>query len=82
MKQPEKEPEIVAWNRKQGLKTMSLGIFESADGPPAYKLNADAEITVLLVKQSKVVHNFAYPAKGLTAVETKKILELVPALLK
>jgi len=82
MKQPEKEPEIVSWNRKQGLKTLPLGIYESADGPPGYKLNADAEVTVLLVKQSKVVHNFAFPAKGLTPAESKKILELVPALLK
>lgn len=82
MKQPAQEPEIVSWGKKQGLKTVPLGIYEPAAGPPGYKLNADAEITVLLVKQSKVVHNFAYPAKGLTAAETKKILELVPTLVK
>lgn len=82
MKQPEKEPEIVSWNRKQGLKSMPLGIYESAAGPPGYKLNADAEITVLLVKQGKVVHNFAFLTKGLTPAESRKILDLVPVLLK
>ncbi|MFT3881069.1 MAG: hypothetical protein QM703_15580 [Gemmatales bacterium] len=82
MKQPAQEPEIVSWGKKHGLKTMSLGIYEPTEGPPGYKLNTEAEITILLVKQSKVVHNFAFPAKGLTAAETKKILELVPALVK
>lgn len=82
MKQPTQEPEIVSWGKKQGLKELSLGIYEPTEGPPGYKLSADAEITVLLVKQSKVVHNFAYTAKGLTPADTKKILELVPPLVK
>lgn len=82
MKQPAKEPELVAWGKKYGLKTMSLGIYEPTEGPPGYKLNSDAEVTVLLVKESKVVHNFAFPAKGLTPGDIKKIVEQVPALVK
>ena len=82
MKQPAKEPEIVQWSKKLGLRNMPLGIYEGAEGPPGYRLHADAEVTILLVKEGKVVHNFAYQAQGLTAAESKKILELVPALLK
>lgn len=82
MKQPAREPEIVSWSRQLGLRTVPLGIYELPEGPPGYKLHTDADVTVLLVKQSKVVHNFAYASKGLTAAENKKILDLVPALLK
>lgn len=77
MKQPSKEPELVQWSKKQGLRTLPIGIFESPAGPPSYKLHANADVTVLLVKDSKVVHNFAYPAQGLTAADVKKMMELV-----
>ena len=82
MKQPAREPEIVQWSKKLGLRSIPLGIYEPAEGPPGYRLHADAEVTILLVKEGKVVHNFAYQAQGLTAAESKKILELVPTLLK
>lgn len=82
MNQPAKEPEITELSKKLGLRALPLGIYESADGPPGYKLHADAQVTILLVKESKVVHNFAYAASGFTANESKKILELVPQLLK
>lgn len=82
MKQPEKEPELANLSKKLGLRTLPLGIYESADGPPGYKLHANADVTILLVKESKVVHNFAYPSHGFSAAEGKKILELVPKMLK
>jgi hypothetical protein len=80
MSQPAKEPELLQWSKAQGLRSLPVGIFEGISGPPGYKLHADAEVTVLLVKSSKVVYNFAYPAKGLTTAEVKKIAELVPGL--
>lgn len=82
MKQPVKEPEIVNWSKSLGLRSIPLGIYELPEGPPGYRLHTDADVTVLLVKDGKVIHNFAYPVQGLTAAETKKILELVPTLLK
>lgn len=82
MSQPAKEPELLQWSKTLGLRSLPVGIFEAAAGPPGYKLHAEAEVTVLLVKSSKVVHNFAYPAKGLTTVEVKKIAAMVPGLAK
>lgn len=82
MKQPLKEPEIVNWSRKLGLRSLPLGIYELTEGPPGYRLNPEADVTVLLVKGGKVAHNFAYHTSELKAAESKKILELVPTLLK
>src|SRR5262245_44322431 len=36
------------WAQKQGLKTIAVGAFEDADGPPSYKLAKDADVTVML----------------------------------
>lgn len=80
MKQPAKEPEVVQWSKKQGLRSLPVGIFESPAGPPSYKLHADADVTVLLVKESKVVHNYAFPSKGLTAADVKKMMEQIKKL--
>lgn len=82
MKQPAREPELTSLSRKLGLRTLPLGIYEPAEGPPGYQLHADADVTILLVKDSKVLHNFAYTSNGLNAAEAKKILDLVPKILK
>ncbi|MFO0812296.1 MAG: hypothetical protein U0796_03705 [Gemmatales bacterium] len=82
MPQPSKEPELVKWSRTLGLRFLPLGIFESQAGPPGYKLHSDADLTILLVKESKVVHNFAYPVKGLTTADNKKIVDLLNRLIK
>jgi hypothetical protein len=39
--------------------------LDSADGPKAYALNPDAEVTVLVGNQLKVVGNYAFPKGGL-----------------
>ena len=51
---------LAKWSQKQGLKSLPVGAFEDADGPPAYKLAADADVTVLLFVDRKVKANFAY----------------------
>src|SRR5262245_34335322 len=39
---------LAKWAQAQGLKTVPVGAFEDADGPPAYKLARDADVTVML----------------------------------
>ena len=56
---------------------MPLGIFEDEHGPPSYKLHRDAEATVLLFVNQKVVANFAVRAGDLSEA---KINEIVKAL--
>jgi hypothetical protein len=67
---------------KQGIKNVPLTVFDGEAGPPEYKINKDAEVTVLMWNKSKVEANrgFAkgeFDAKDVPVVldDTKKILE-------
>jgi hypothetical protein len=71
---------IAKWAQKQGLKTVPVGAFEDADGPPAYKLAKDADVTVLLFTKQKVVANFAFRAGELNDKQIELITKAVPQL--
>jgi hypothetical protein len=71
---------IAKWAQKQGLKTVPVGAFEDADGPPSYKLNKDAEVTVMLFTKQKVVANFAFRAGELTDKQIDEIIKATPKL--
>ena len=47
-KQADLDRRLVEWGRLHALRTMPLGIFEDETGPPAYRLNRDAQATVLI----------------------------------
>ena len=80
--QPNLEPKIADWGKKLGLKNVALGIFEDLDGPPSYRLDKNAEVTVLLVKGGKVTANYAFRAGELKAEQTKPILAAITLLVK
>ena len=67
---------LAKWAQKQGLKAIPVGAFEDADGPPAYKLAADADVTVLLFVNRKVAANFAFRRDELT---DEKVAEVAAA---
>lgn len=69
--------ELAKWSQTVGLKNVPVGAFEDADGPPAYTLHADADVTVLLFEKRKVLANFAYRKDGLTAAEPRAIAEAI-----
>ena len=71
---------LAKWAQKQGLKTVPVGAFEDADGPPSYKLAKDADVTVLLFTKQKVVANFALRAGELDDKQIEKIAKTVPRL--
>ena len=71
---------LAKWAQAQGLKGVPVGAFEDADGPPAYKLHADADVTVLLFVREKVVANFAFRPGDLDAAATETVLKAVPPL--
>jgi len=71
---------LAKWSQKQGLKSVPVGAFEDADGPPAYKLNRDADVTVLLFVNEKVVANFAFRPDELTEDAIKGVLKRLPEL--
>ena len=70
---------LAKWAQKQGLRVIPVGVFEDTNGLPAYKLAADADVTVLLFVDRKVVANFAFRAGELTDA---KVAEVAKALVK
>ncbi len=75
------DAQVVQWGKSHGLKTLPLAVFEEADGPPAYRLSKEAEVTVLLSVKQKVVKNFSYRAGELTDDRVKEILTNLPLIL-
>ena len=73
---------LAKWAQKQGLKGCPVGAFEDADGPPAYKLAADADVTVMLFVKEKVVANFAFRAGELTDEKIQEVTRALPELFK
>ena len=71
---------LAKWSQSQGLKSVAVGTFEDADGPPAYKLAKDADVTVMLFVKKKVVANFAFRAGELTDEKVKEVEKALPKL--
>src|SRR5262245_26442382 len=76
--QPALDPQVVKWGKHFGISNVSLAVFEDADGPPAYKLARDADVTVLLFVKQKVVKNFAFRAGELDDKKAAEVLKSVP----
>ena len=71
---------LAKWSQQQGLKSVPVGAFEDVDGPPSYKLNADADVTILLFVKEKVVANFAFRSGELTDETIRDALKWLPEL--
>jgi hypothetical protein len=69
---------VVEWGKKQAVRSVPLGVFEDAGGPPTYKLARDADVTVLLYVKQKVVANFAFRAGELNDARAAEVLKAVP----
>ena len=72
------DPLIVQWARQHAVG-LPCAVFEDTVGPPAYRLAKEAEVTVLLAVNRKVVANFAYRAGEL---DDAAIAEIVKTLAK
>jgi hypothetical protein len=77
LSQQAKDAEISNWSKKLGLRNVPLGICEDEAGPPSYHLNRDADLTILLVKQNKVVQNLSFRQNAFTGAEVKKAISLL-----
>ncbi len=76
------DPRVVKWAQDQAIRGVPLAVFEDAAGPPAYRLHADADVTVLLSVKQKVVRNYSFRAGELTAGRVRDVLAAVTDLLK
>jgi hypothetical protein len=72
------DPKVVAWSQKHAIRDVPLGVFEDPQGPPSYRLNRAAEVTVLLFVKQKVVANFAFRPGELTDVAIAEVMRGLP----
>lgn len=72
--------QLAKWSQMQGLKAVPVGAFEDIDGPPAYTLAEEAEVTVLLFVKRKVVANFAFRPGELSEANVAEIGQALPQL--
>ena len=72
--------DLAKWGKQAGLRNVPLGVFDDPDGPPAYKLNRDADVTVLLFVKQKVIANFAFRAGELNDDGIKAVARAIPRL--
>jgi len=75
------DPRLVNWARKESIRNVPLGVYEDLVGPPVYRLNKNADITVMLFVNQKVVHNHAYRVGELNDEAITSILKEVPGIM-
>ncbi len=71
----EMEKKLATLAEKQKIsENVPLTIVENVAGPPSFKVDKDAEVTVLLYTKGKVVSNFAFKAGELKEKDVKAIV--------
>jgi hypothetical protein len=75
------DPKVVDWGKKHALGHVPLGVFEDEVGPPSYRLADDADVTVLLFVNQKVVANFAFRANELNDARIAEVMKALPQIL-
>jgi hypothetical protein len=69
------DAELLKWGPQHAIKSTPLGVFEDPDGPPAYRLGKDAEVTVIFFVKRKVTANFAFRAGELNDEATAEVMK-------
>ncbi|MEZ6143679.1 MAG: hypothetical protein R3B84_24205 [Zavarzinella sp.] len=67
------QDELGKWTKETGLKSTPTGVFDDPVGPPAYLLAEQADITILMFNNKKVVHNYALKVDQLTEKQLTEI---------
>jgi hypothetical protein len=74
------DPLVVKWAQKHAIG-LPCGVFEDTVGPPAYLLAKEADVTVLLSVNRKVVANFAFRTGELNDDAIADIVKTIPKIL-
>ena len=76
------EPKLKELASKEKLSdNVPLTIVEDISGPEPYKISKDAEVTVLLYKQGRVVSNLAFKPGEMKDKDVKAIVAQLPKIL-
>ena len=78
----ETKAQIEKLAEKEKISNVPLTLVEPSAGPPNYKIDKDAEVTVLLWKNQKVVANHAFKTGGLHKKEIEAIIKDIPKILE
>ncbi len=65
---------VLAWAKKHAVRNVPVGVFEDVEGPPAYRIHKDADVTVLLSVKQKVVANHTFRAGELTDAKIAAVI--------
>lgn len=68
------EKELATIAKKAELKNIPLTVFDDLAGPKPYKLSDDAEVTIMMWKNTKVTTNYAFPVGGIEKEDVKPLL--------
>ena len=63
------------WATKAGVKSVPVGVFDDPVGPPSYRLADDADVTVILFENRKVMANFAFRKGELDEPAVKRVTD-------
>ena len=66
---------------ENNIKHVPLTIVADPKGPPDYEIARDADVTVMMWTQHKVVVNHAYKKDGLTGADVEKLIAELPRIL-
>ena len=75
-------PKVEKLAEKEKIGNVPLTIGEIEAGPPSYKIDKDAEVTVMLWKKTKVVANHAFKAGELHKKQIEAIIKDIPKILE
>jgi hypothetical protein len=76
------DSDVVSWALRHAIRSVPLGIFEDAGGPPSYRIAPDADATVLLCVNRRVVLRFTFLPGELTDDRAAGILKALPRILE
>jgi hypothetical protein len=72
------DADVLKWAKKHNVRTVPVGVFEDAAGPPSYRLHRDADVTILLSVKQKVAANYAFRAGELSDVKIAEVIKAIP----
>jgi len=75
------DPQIVKWADKHAISNVPCAVFEDTVGPPTYLLAKEADVTVLLSVNQKVVANYAFRAGELNDAVIADVVKAIPKII-
>ena len=76
------EPKIEQLAQQNSIGLLPLTIFEGADGPPAYRIHRDADVTVIFSVKQKTVFTHVFKASELTDAKVAQVMTSLPKILE